>query len=373
MAITGIKNVDFLITATGEGVINANGAFAAYNPAAGKVIKNHLFPKLRGMDPMQRLSKQEGEEGGAMLVSLGDPAIGDAQMIVSAECIRAALFKAVSFGLIQVTVDNVGAVLASLHGLVRGYLITGPKCNFARKSPLFVTDFECAQPGLVFSQGTNSKVRGTEKEKTSMYSYFKTGKNLHYIGKATLAIEDLQFIPMENSLERSAFNQEISLEQGQTVAAGITAFLTDLARTGQVPVARFVKKAHRVGAVSWATEAGILLNDDALRVVIDQIKDLITHLYIRQGKGYLQVLEVLVDYNESNRVFRAETDRGIAVGVDGGHFAQYYNEVEISDALYKKAAADARQSRADFARKKAELAEKKAEDAALRAQAKAAH
>lgn len=335
MAIKGIKNVDFIITATGEGIVNSNGSFSVYNPAAGKVVNNHMFPKLRGMDPMQRLAKA-GE--GSMVVNLSDSAIGSAQLIVSAECIRASIFKDVSFGLAQVTVENVASVLASLHGLVRGYLITEGGRNFARKSPLFVTDFECANPGLVFNQGTNSKARGTENEATSIYSYFKTDRDLGYIGKASLSIEDLQFIPMENSLGRSSFDHQISVAKGNAVAERITQFLTDIAKDGQVPEARFVRKVVRVGSVSQSGDAGILLNDDALRVVIDQIKDLIESLYIRQGKGFLQVVDVLVDYNDGNRVFRAESDPSIAVGVDTAGFAQYYSEVTISDAEYELAA-----------------------------------
>ena len=339
MAIQGIKNVDFIITATGEGVVNANGSFDVYNPGAGKVVKNHVFPKLRNLDPMQRLARQDGE--GSMLFNLSDSALGQAQLIVSSECLRAGIFKDVSFGLSQVTVANVSAVLASLHGLVRGYLITEGGRNFARKSPLHVTDFECANPGLFFNQGSNSKVRGTENEKTALYSYFKTGKDIEYKGKASLSIEDLQFIPMENSLGRSAFDHQISISHGQLVAGGITEFLSDIAKPGQTPVARFVKKTQRIGAVAKVGDAGILLNDDALRVVIDQIIEMIRGLYIRQGKGYLQVTDVLVDYNDSNRAFRSEADPSVAVGVDHSGFAHYYAEVDVSDADYEVASLSA--------------------------------
>lgn len=370
MAIQGIKNVDFIIHATGEGVVNANGSFAVYNPAAGVVVKNHVFPKLRNMDPMQRMAKQGGD--GSMVVNLSDSALGQAQLIVSSECIRAGIFKDVSFGLSQVTVENVSDVLASLHGLVRGYLITEGGRNFARKSPLHVTDFECAKPGLFFNQGSNSKTRGTENESTSIYSYFKTDKGLKYEGKASLSIEDLQFIPMENSLGRSAFDHQVSIARGQLVAAGISEFLTDIAKPGQTPEARFVKKTQRIGAVVKVGDAGILLNDDALRVVIDQVVELISGLYIRQGKGYLQVTDVLVDYNDSNRAFRCETDPSSAVGVDSIGFAHYYSEVTVTDADYETsalAAASKSTQRAEAkSQGKAEKADKsqKAKDAAAR-------
>jgi hypothetical protein len=332
MAISGIKSVDFIITAIGEGVVNHNGSFSVYNPSAGKTVDNHMFPKLRGLDPMQRIAK--GEDGRTQPFSLADPEIANAKLIVSAECVRSQLFKDVSFGLRQVTVENVGEVLASLHGLVRGYLITEGGRNFARKSCLFVTDFECAKPDLAFNQGTNSKARGTAQEDTSMYSYFKTGRDLHYTGKAALSIEDLQFIPMENSLGRSAFDHQVTVEAGNTVAAKITQYLVDIAPDGLTPLARFVKKAVRIGAVSKVGDAGIVLNDDSIRVVVSQVRELIEGLCIRQGKGYLQVTGVQVDFNNGHRVFRSEAgpDIGDAQGV--GPFAVYYNEEAMTDVEF---------------------------------------
>ena len=283
---------------------------------------------------MQRIAK--GEDGSTAF-SLADPEIANAKLIVSAECVRSQLFKDVSFGLRQVTAENVADVLASLHGLVRGYLITAGGRNFARKSCLYVTDFECAKPDLAFNQGTNSKARGTAQEDTSIYSYFKTGKDLQYTGKATLSIEDLQFIPMENSLGRSAFDHQVTVETGTAVAAKITQFLSDIAASGLTPQARFVKKAVRIGAVSKVGDAGIVLNDDAIRVVVGQISELIQGLCIRQGKGYLQVTDVTVDFNSGNRVFRSEATPTIADGQGLGPFAVYYTEESMTDVEYDAA------------------------------------
>lgn len=332
MAISGIKSVDFIITAVGEGVVNHNGSFSVYNPGAGKNVDNHIFPKLRGLDPMQRIAR--GEEGKTQAFSLADPEIANAKLIVSAECVRSQLFKDVSFGLRQVTVENVQVVLASLHGLVRGYLITAGGRNFARKSCLYVTDFECAKPELSFNQGTNSKTRGTEQEDTSLFSYFRTGKDLHYTAKASLSVEDLQFIPLENSLGRSAYDHQITVAKGHEVAAHITQFLTDLAPHGLAPKAEFIKKAVRIGSVSQVGDAGVLLNDDAIRVVVSQVRELIGSLCIRQGKGYLQVTDVVVDHNNGSRVFRCEGDPSLADADGAGTFAVYYKDEAITDEAF---------------------------------------
>jgi hypothetical protein len=366
MAITGIKSVDFIISAIGEGVVNHNGSFSVYNPTAKKTVENHMFPKLRGLDPMQRIAR--GEDGTAAF-SLADPGIANAKLIVSAECVRSQLFKDVSFGLRQVTKDNVAEVLASLHGLVRGYLITAGGRNFARKSCLFVTDFECAKPDLAFNQGTNSKARGTAQEDTSLYSYFKTGKDLAYTGKATLSIEDLQFIPMENSLGRSAFDHQVTVADGNAVAEKITQFLGDIGSAGLTPKAHFVKKAIRIGAVSKVGDAGIMLNDDAIRIVVDQVRELIETLCIRQGKGYLQVTNVLVDFNSGNRVFRCEAAPHIAdsQGVDA--FAVYYTEEAMTDVEY---AAAQKALKTEFDDRKATKAADKAAKAERKSAAKSA-
>jgi hypothetical protein len=361
MPISGIKCVDFILSAVGEGVVNHNGSYTVYNPAAEATVKNHMFPKLRGIDPMQRIAKN-GENGKSMSISLSDEAFSKAKLIVSAECIRSQLFRDVSFGLYKVSVSNVSDVLASLHGLVRGYLITEGGRNFARKSSLYVTDFECAKPELSFNQGTNSKARGTVDEKTSIYSYFKTGRDLAYTAKASLSVEDLQFIPLENSLGRSAFDFQVTVQTGVELAAKITRFLTDIAEENQAPEAKFVKKAVRCGAVSQVGDAGILLNDDAIRVIASQVEQLLQNLYIRQGKGYLQVTSVLVDYNTGGRVFRAEADPGIANAQPTTEFAKYYTAHDMTDVEFATLQEDNKKKAAEInaAKKLAKSAPKKA-------------
>lgn len=344
MFIKGIKCVDFFITATGEGVVNHNGAFPVYNPSAEQTVSNHMFPKLRGLDPMQRIAKN-GQTG--MSLSLTDADIAKAALIVSAECLRSAIFRDASFGLYKVTVDNVEDVLSSIIGIVRGYLITEGGRNFARKSPLYMTDFHCASPGLVFNQGTNSRARGTVDEKQSLYSYFKTDKDLHYVGKASLSIEDLQFIPLENSLGRSAYDHQVSTGAGQALAERVTQFLNDLAssqpdqgKNSLKPEATFVKKVTRRFAVYKGGDAGLLLNNDALKLLCDEVAQMIKSIYIRQGKGYLAVKDVVVDYNDSSQVFRAEDNPAIACSLPQTDFACYYDVHDLTDVEYKRAQAE---------------------------------
>lgn len=313
--INGIKSVDFFIKATGEGVINHNGAISVYNPSAKAYIDNHLFPKLRGLDPMRKIANDEKTKG----LSLGDPELGNAVLIVSANCIRSHIFKNVSFGIQDVTRATAGDALASLHGLVRGYLITDGGANFARKSALYLTDFECKNPQLTYNQASKAGARS----ETSIFSYFNTGSNLEYSAKGSLSIEDLQFIPLENSLGRSSYSEAISEEEGTLIATHITEYLCDLSGNKLVE-ATFVNNAIRKGSFAQNGEAGILLNTHAIDVIVKEIIDMISSLYIRQGKGYLRVTDVVVDYN-TGQTLRAENDFSKAQEKNNQEYALYYN------------------------------------------------
>ena len=322
--IDGIVSVDYLIRATGEGVVNRNGTAPAFSPAADAVVTNHEWPKLRGFDPFRRRNDTHGGETWARLCSLGDADLDEAALVVSAACWRSALFRDVSFGLRQVTDDNIEAVLASLHGLVRGYFTPTPGQRRSRKTPLLATELVCERPGLRFDQGSTALLQGTERQAASIHSHFATDAELDYRGKASLSVEDLAWIPLEDSLGRTAYLPSVTWEAGERIAARITDALCAIAPAECRPTATFLTDVVRRGAVDPAAEAGVLLDDDAIRVIAEEIRTLIDRLVIRQGRGYLAVTDVLIDYNDSTRPFRAECDRGLAVGLPTMPFARYY-------------------------------------------------
>lgn len=326
--ITGIRSVDFQVVASGEGVVNHNGSASVFNPAAGKYVDNHLFPKLRGVDPMRKaVSPTDSEKTKGL--SLADPELSNAALIVSANCVRSHIFKTASFGVTDVTRDTVGDALASLHGLMRGYLVTDSGASFARKSPLHLTDFECIKPGLRYNQA--SKAGG--RSETSIFSFFATDKDLHYEGKGSISIEDLQFIPLENTHGRSSFSEVVSEETGELLAAHVTQYLQDI--SGNIDAAAtFVLNAVRRGTFSPKGEAGLLLNDAALDVLVTETLDLIKGLYIRQSKGYLRVESVAVDYNDG-QAFRILRDPLAAVPLKTQAYAQYYTANALSTIDFK--------------------------------------
>jgi hypothetical protein len=337
--IAGIKSVDFTLEASGEGVINHNGALKVFNPAAGQMVDNHLFPKMRGIDPMQRELPTEGAEGKLTkkVLSLADPALASAALIVSAGCLRSHLFKAASFGVSEVTRTSVGDALASLHGLMRGYLITNDGANFARKSSLYLSDLECAKPGLRFNQGSKAGPRTS----TSIFSFFATDKDLSYTGYGSLSVEDLQFIPLENSLGRSSYSEVVSEAQGEELAAYITQYLQESSGSDE-PAARFVNNAVRKGSYARnpetgarVGEAGILLNDAAISFLVDETLELLKTLFIRQGKGFLRVDTVSVDYNEG-QALRMLRDALAAQPRKTAAYAEYYDVEPLPSATFNQ-------------------------------------
>ena len=359
--ITGIRSVDFLITATGEGVVNKNGNASIYNPAAEQWVNNHNFPKLRGVDPMRRaVSSKDGDTSRGL--SLADSDLVNAALIVSANCIRHYIFRTVSFGSSTVTRDNVGDALASLLGLMRGYTIVGQNTSLSRKSPLRIVDLECAKPGLRYNQCS----RAGERTDTSLFSNFATDKDLHYEGKGTISIEDLQFIPLENSFGRSAFCEIISEEVGRALAAHVTEYLQDL--TGDTePQATFVNNAVRKGGFTRAGEAGLMLNDAAIQALVDETLYLIRTLFINQAQGYVRVTNLTVDYNDGH-AFRMLDDISQACPQRELPYAQYFSVEETSTETFQ-AKMDALKARED-ARKEART-EKRQQAAKRKADRKA--
>lgn len=339
-AVQGIRSIDFLITATGEGVVNNNGNATVFNPGAGQTVNNHQFPKLRGVDPTRRLvGATLGAEGtpGQRYFSLGDASLDDARLVVSAETVRHHLFRNASFGITHVTPKNIKDVLASLHGLMRGYLMTGDSLSIARPSPLFLTALECEKPGLYFNQGS----RSFAKDENSLFSYFGTAKDLLYEGMGSISVEGLRFIPLENSLLRSAYMPTITVAEGKELATGVTRFLHDLAGgDGSKAAAEFVEYATRIGSLSIAQgEAGLLLNDEALDLLIDETLAMLRDLYIRQGKGYVRVTDLKVDFNDSARVLRLHEDPTTPLSSrNGTPYLPYYTRKPPPSALEERMA-----------------------------------
>ncbi len=320
--IRGIKSVDILIEADGHGIINWNGSFKIYNSTAGQYVENHTLPKLRGVDPTRIKYFSDLEKS---------------RVYVSQNCVRHYLFRNDSFGLKSVNLNNVDEVLCSLTGLLRGFVIAEGSTSLKRKSALLLEDFlsvpnEKDNHQLNYEQFSKSG----ERNETSIHSRHTTG-DIKYRSFASINIEDLQFIPLEDSLNRSAFRETVSSKDGQDLAEKMTQYLKELDFDGQKnPQAEFHINYRRINAISPEGEAGILLNQDAIDLLIQEFIERLESLHITQGRGRLTVTNLHVDYNDGSPM-RIKT-KGVALKEDkeDKNYAVYYEKMEMSADDFKK-------------------------------------
>lgn len=312
--LLGIKSVDFKITANGEGVVNWNGSFNLWNSAAGQSVNNHALPKMRGVDPMR-------------LKNLHSPELENAKLFVSQNCIRSALFKNETMNLKSVDTSNVDRVICSLLGLVRGYVIADKSTSLSlkRKSALLLEDFVDSNTVLRYEQFSNAG----QRNETSIFS--KTNVDTtNYEAFGSISIEDLQFIVLEDSFNRSSYSDVITIAQGLEVEKNMNSFLDTLAMgKDKKPKAVFHKNYVRVGGITSDGEAGLLMNDDAIELVVQEILDRIGDLFIRQSKGYLNVTNLIVDYNDG-QTMRIKRDLA-AASAKNNNFAIYYKAKDMSE------------------------------------------
>ena len=315
--ITGIKSVDIKIEAEGFGVVNFNGPTSIYSDQAKKEVNNHMLPKMRGVD-MMRIKKFEDVNE-------------KARLYISQNCIRNGLFSGFTYNLKSVTLNNVAEVLSSIVGLVRGFVITDGT-SLKRKSPLLMEDFISDENTVLnyeqFSQANN-------KSKTSMFSKHTVG-DVKYSAYASINIEDLQFLPIEDTLSRSCYREVVSEEQGLELAKQITTFLKSLDfENAYSPEAIFNNNYDRINSISKEGEAGILLNNDAISLVVQEVITLIKDLYISRSRAYVKVKNIIVDYN-SEKTMRIKDGVEYINDVLDEDYAIYYEAMPFSAKEYRE-------------------------------------
>lgn len=319
MKKSGIKSIDIKIEADGFGIVNWNGTASLFlSDDSIQKAENHILPKIRGLD-MHRVHN---------LKQIDDRA----RLYISQNCIRQAIFKDYSYGLKNVTLSNVDEVLCSMLGLVRGYVIAENKTSLKRKSSLYITDFVSSEDTkLNYEQFTQAGAR----DSTSIYSKHTTGST-KYTAFASINIEDLQFLPLEDSLGRSCFREILAEHEGRKLAEQITASLKDLDFSGDKnPQAIFSNNYTRVNSICKFGEAGILLNDDAIDIVVKEVISLIENLSIVRTSGYVKVNEIIVDYN-SGRALRMKSDVDSIESEKQENYFVYYEAQPFTKEEYEE-------------------------------------
>jgi hypothetical protein len=298
--IEGIKSVDFKITAVGHGVVNWNGPTTLSNE--GSNVDNHTLPKLRGYTNLS--GKVKDENGYKYKKEATDINFKQTPLYISQNCIRHHLFRPQAYDLHYAAEKNLEKVLASITGLIRGYVVPASQCK--RTSPLLLEDFVDQLGNGNFEQMGRSGSKEKElnkkgEEKSNSFFSKTTFGDTKYISYGSISIEQLQFISLDKKFERAAMI--INNNQGEAVAQIVEGFIKTL-NPALNPKAVFHPNYVRKGTIFEIGEAGILLNQDAIKSLVDTTLGMISNLSIRQAKSYMYVDEVVVDFNNSKQMMR---------------------------------------------------------------------
>jgi len=308
--ITGIKSVDFKITAKGHGVVNWNGPtnLAQEN---GNTVDNHTLPKLRGYT---NLSGKVKDTGYKYRKEPTDINFKETPLYISQNCIRHHLFREQAFDIHYAKKSNLDKVLSSVTGLIRGYVV--PSTQNKRTSPLLIEDFVDQLGNGNFEQFGQAG----ERDSSSFFSKTTFG-DTEYKSYGSISVEQLQFISLDKKFDREAM--EIKDGQGEEVAQAVQNFIQTL-DDNLNPRAVFSPNYVRKGTIFEEGEVGILLDDDAIKALINHTLERIQNLSIRQAKSYMYVDTMLVDYNDSNRMMRIKTNESSIEEEANNHFATYF-------------------------------------------------
>lgn len=309
--VTGIKSVDFKITALGHGVVNWNGP-TTLTGDGGKTVDNHTLPKLRGYTNLTGKFKEE--TGYKYKKEATDIDFKKTPLYISQNCIRHHLFRDQAFDIHYAAEKSLQGVLASITGLIRGFVVPSSQCK--RTSPLLMEDFVDELGNGNFEQFGQAG----ERDSSSFYSKTTFG-NTKYTSYGSISIEQLQFISLDKKFDRCAM--VIKEGQGEEVAQAIQDYIQPL-NSDLNPQAIFHKNYVRGGTIFEEGENGILLNNDAIQALIEHSLQMISELSIRQAKSYMYVDEILVDYNDSHKMMRIKKDVSEISEEPSSDYALYY-------------------------------------------------
>jgi hypothetical protein len=319
--ITGIKSVDFKIIALGHGVVNWNGPTTLSNE--GKTVDNHTLPKLRGYTNLTGRIKEE--TGYKYKKEATDIDFKDTPLYISQNCIRHHLFRDQAFDLHFAKEKDLTPVIASITGLMRGFVVPSSQCK--RTSPFLLEDFVDELGNGNFEQMARSGTKAKEtnkkgEEKSNSFFSKTTFGDTKYTSCGSISIEQLQFISLDNKFDRAAMI--IKEGQGEEVAEQVQGFIKSL-NPNLDPKAIFHPNYVRGGTIFEEGEQGILLDQVAIKILIDEILEMIKNLSIRQAKGYMYVDELEVDYNSSNKMMRFKNTKADSINPNKDKdFATYF-------------------------------------------------
>ncbi|MCX7098029.1 MAG: type I-Fv CRISPR-associated protein Cas7fv [Methylococcales bacterium] len=323
--ITGIRSVDFKITALGYGVVNWNGPTKLVGDD-GMDQNNHTLPKLRGYSNLS--GKIKDETGFKYKKHASDINFKETPLYISQNCIRHHLFRDQAYDLHYAKDKNLLDILTSITGLIRGYVVPSSQCK--RTSPLLLEDFVDQLGNGNFEQLSSSssteeitKPDGTKDYKRGENSIFSktTFGETEYLAYGSISIEQLEFISLDKKFDRATM--VIKQGEGEKIAEALQTFIKNLDPSRE-PKAVFHPNYVRGGTIFEEGETGILLDNVAIDILVQETLRMISELNIRQAKGYMYVESVLVDYNDSHKMMRIKRSVGDINETPKAPYAVYF-------------------------------------------------
>jgi len=312
--VTGVKSVGFKIKALGHGVVNWNGP-TTLTGDGGKTVDNHTLPKLRGYTNLT--GRVKDETGYQYKKEATDIDFKKTPLYISQNCIRHHLFREQAFDIHYANekkIANLQGVLASITGLIRGYVVPHSQCK--RTSPLLMEDFVDQLGNGNFEQFGQAG----ERDNSSFFSKTTFG-DTQYHSYDSISIEQLQFISLDKKFDRASM--VIKEGHGEEVADAVQSFIQSL-NPDLTPKAIFHPNYVRRGTILEEGEAGILLDNDAIKALIEATLTKISELSIRQAKSYMYVDEMLIDYNDSTKMMRIKQDESSISEQPESDYACYF-------------------------------------------------
>lgn len=327
--VIGIKSVDFKIQAFGYGVVNWNGAteLNSFYENQWQKVKTHSLPKLRGYINKKHAKNSETGELFETLKNADEIDFKQTPLYISQNCIRHHLFREQILDLHHTkTVDDVKQLLPSMVGLMRGYVVTikGSPVQPKRTSSLLLEDFvDILGNGNFeqFSRVITNDVKDGGRDKTSYFSKTTFG-DTEYTAYGSINIEQLQFISLSPDFDRCAIPADKN--DAPAIAQQVQGFIQSLDPTRE-PKVTFHENYVRRGTIYNYGEAGLLLDDVAIDILVQKTLQMIGDLSIRQAKGYMYVDSVDVDYNDSNKMMRIKRSPEEINSLKQGQYAVYFD------------------------------------------------
>ena len=283
------------------------------------------MPKLRGYT---NLTGKKSEKDFAFKKDPRDINFKETPMYISQNCIRHHLFKDHAFDLHFAPNKNLQDILTSITGLIRGYVVPSSQCK--RTSPLLLEDFVDQLGNGNFEQMSSASSieeivtqKGTKDYKRGENSIFSktTFGETEYLAYGSISIEQLQFISLDKKFDRASMI--IKEGEGETIAEAIQNFIKTL-EPERNPKAVFYKNYVRDGTIFEEGEVGILLDNEAVDILVNETIQMIGELSIRQAKGYMYVENVLVDYNDSHKMMRIKRTESDISQTPESEYAVYF-------------------------------------------------